>query len=38
MVIPGLLRLNFKARHDIPKFLAANNLSIHKITLDLDWS
>ena len=33
-----LLRLNIKARHDIPEFLNANLLSMHLIAFDVDWS
>ena len=36
----GLLRLNIKARHDLPELLDANLLSIHLIAFngDLSWS
>ena len=36
-VICGLLKLNIKARQDIPEFLTANFLLIHVIALDIDW-
>ena len=37
-IVLRLLKLNIKARHDIPEFLTANLLSIHVIALDIDWS
>ena len=38
VLIFGLLKSNIKVRQDIPEFLAANHLSIHIITFNLDWS
>ena len=36
MVVFGLLKLNIKARHDIPEFLTANFSSKHLIAWDID--
>ena len=38
IVVLGLLRLNIKARHDIPKFMNAKLLYIRLITFNIDWS
>ena len=38
IVVLGLLRLNIKARHDIPEFLNANLWSIHLTALDIHWT
>ena len=37
-VILELLKLNIKARQEIPEFMTANPLSIHLIAFDIDWS
>ena len=37
IVIVWLFKLNIKAGQDIPKFLTSKLLSIHGITLDIDW-
>ena len=34
----SIVKLNVKARQDIPEFLTANLLLIHSIVLDVDWS
>ena len=38
IVVLRLLRLNTKARHNIPEFLTANLLSEYVVALDIDWS
>ena len=38
IVVLGLLRLNIKARHDIPEFLNTNFWLIHLIALDIHWT